>query len=85
MLNPGPTMHYLTGLDFHLMERPVLLVVPASGPPRMMLPALEKLKLVAVPYSLGKRPADQRQPAFKRNVTASVAAALTVACRRYSR
>ena len=25
-LNPGPTLTYLTGLGFHLMERPTLLL-----------------------------------------------------------
>ena len=39
--NPGPSLHYLTGLDFHLMERPVILFVPATGEPVMALPELE--------------------------------------------
>lgn len=52
ILNPGPTLHYLTGLDFHLMERPVLLVVPAEGALRMMLPELERLKLDESPFPI---------------------------------
>ncbi len=40
-LIPSPSLHYLTGLDFHLMERPVVLFIPASGEPVMALPELE--------------------------------------------
>lgn len=43
-LNPGPTLTYLTGLSFHLMERPtVLLFVPGSKPV-LVLPELEMTK-----------------------------------------
>lgn len=44
-LNPGPTLNFLTGLDFHLMERPTVLVVTQAGSSVMVLPALEKGKL----------------------------------------
>lgn len=44
-LNPGPTMNYLTGLDFHLMERPTVLLITQAGSSVMVLPALEKGKL----------------------------------------
>ena len=44
-LNPGPSLKYLTGLDFHLMERPTILLVTAVGSSAMILPALEKGKL----------------------------------------
>ena len=40
-LNPGPDMMYLTGLDFHLMERPLVIVVPAKGEPAAIVPNLE--------------------------------------------
>ncbi len=30
-LNPGPTFTYLAGVSFHLMERPVVMIVPARG------------------------------------------------------
>ncbi len=40
-LIPGANLRYLTGLDFHLMERPTTLFVPASGQPAFALPALE--------------------------------------------
>ena len=33
ILNPGPTLKYLTGIGFHLMERPVVLfVAPGKDP-----------------------------------------------------
>ncbi|MCQ3953268.1 MAG: aminopeptidase P family protein, partial [Chloroflexi bacterium] len=33
ILNPGPTLKYLTGISFHLMERPVILfVAPGKAP-----------------------------------------------------
>jgi Xaa-Pro dipeptidase len=31
-INPGPTLTYLTGLHFHLMERPVPLISRTSRP-----------------------------------------------------
>ena len=30
-LNPSPSLIYLSGLHFHLMERPTLLIVTAAG------------------------------------------------------
>lgn len=44
-LNPGPSMTYLSGLHFHLMERPTLLIVTAAGEVAVVLPELEKGKL----------------------------------------
>ena len=44
-LNPGPSLKYLTGLEFHLMERPTILLVTAEGLSAMILPTLEKGKL----------------------------------------
>jgi Xaa-Pro dipeptidase len=45
ILNPGATLTYLTGLQFHLMERPVLLMVGKNGETAMVLPELEVGKL----------------------------------------
>ena len=43
-LNPGPDLSYLTGLDFHLMERPVFGIFPSTGDPVFILPEeLERL------------------------------------------
>jgi Xaa-Pro dipeptidase len=58
ILVPGPNLRYVTGLSFHLSERPTLLLVPAQGKPAIVLPALEasrienaKTSLVAHPYT----------------------------------
>ncbi len=50
VLNPGSTLTYLTGLHFHLMERPVLMVFAPGQEPVFILPTLEKLKLEQLPY-----------------------------------
>ncbi len=44
-LNPGPSLFYLTGLQFHLSERPVVMFFTAGGTPGIVLPELEMLKL----------------------------------------
>lgn len=62
-LNPGPALTYLTGLHFHLMERPVVLLVAPGKDPVLVLPELEapkltqlSFKVTAVPY--GENPAE---------------------------
>ncbi|MBN1450342.1 MAG: aminopeptidase P family protein [Anaerolineales bacterium] len=49
-LNPGPTLTYLTGAQFHLMERPVVLMVAQDQDPAIILPELEMLKVEQMPY-----------------------------------
>lgn len=44
-LNPGPTLTYLTGLHFHLMERPTVLLFQRGHKPLLILPQLEMVKL----------------------------------------
>jgi Xaa-Pro dipeptidase len=44
---PGPNLFYLTGVDFHLMERPTVGFIPAEGSPIFALPVLEVNKLQA--------------------------------------
>lgn len=44
-LNPTPTLGYATGLSFHLMERPVVLIASVRGRHAIVLPELERLKL----------------------------------------
>jgi Xaa-Pro dipeptidase len=44
-LNPGPTLTYLTGLHFHLMERPTVLLYQKGHQPLLVLPELEEAKL----------------------------------------
>lgn len=40
-LNPGPSLYYLTGLTFHLMERPVVGIFSPKRDPLIILPELE--------------------------------------------
>lgn len=44
-LNPGPSLVYLTGFNFHLMERPTVLLVTRTGSMALVLPALERGKV----------------------------------------
>jgi len=41
---PGPNMVYLTGLHFHLSERPVIAFFPATGRPVLLAPGFEAVK-----------------------------------------
>lgn len=52
ILNPGPTLNYLTGLNFHLMERPVVLLFAKDQDPAIVLPELELQKVANLPYKL---------------------------------
>jgi Xaa-Pro dipeptidase len=52
ILNPGPTLTYLTGLHFHLMERPVVLFVGPGQEPVLVLPELEMLKVEQAPFKI---------------------------------
>ena len=40
-LVPGPNLFYLTGLSFHLSERPIVALLFTDRPPLLILPALE--------------------------------------------
>jgi Xaa-Pro dipeptidase len=51
-VNAGPTLHYLTGLHFHLSERPVVGVFTPASPPLLVLPELEAGKLAGLAYDL---------------------------------
>lgn len=61
-VNAGPTLTYLTGLHFHLMERPVVIVFVPGCEPTIVLPKLELAKLdhlqwPARVFSYGDNPA----------------------------
>jgi Xaa-Pro dipeptidase len=67
ILNPGPTLTYLTGLHFHLMERPVVLVFTPEKNPALILPELEMEKLRGLditPFPYGENP-NQWDAAFR--------------------
>ena len=49
-LNAGPSLTYLTGLHFHLSERPVVLLLIPGRTPAVILPELEQAKLSDTSY-----------------------------------
>jgi Xaa-Pro dipeptidase len=51
-LNPGPSLVYLTGLHFHLMERPTVAFFTADSAPVLVLPELEMLKMKDLPFEV---------------------------------
>lgn len=52
ILNSGPTLKYLSGLNFHLMERPVVLFIAPGKDPLLVLPELELPKVDLFPYKV---------------------------------
>ena len=51
-LNPGPDLNYMTKLDFHLSERPVIGLFPTNRNPILILPELEKAKIDSLKFEL---------------------------------
>ena len=49
-LNAGPSLTYLTGLQFHLSERPAVALFAPNHPPSFIVPELETGKLSALSY-----------------------------------
>jgi Xaa-Pro dipeptidase len=49
---PGANMLYLTGLPFHLMERPTVAFFPVNGNPAFVLPGLEAAKPASGPVTI---------------------------------
>jgi Xaa-Pro dipeptidase len=63
VLNPGPTLIYLTNLHFHLMERPVVFMIARDQDPVIVLPELELPKVDLFQYKVkaiayGEDPSD---------------------------
>ncbi|RZW26790.1 MAG: aminopeptidase P family protein [Desulfobulbaceae bacterium] len=52
VLNAGPSLAYFSGLQFHLMERPVVFLLVAGEKPLIVVPALEEQKLDTVDFDL---------------------------------
>jgi Xaa-Pro dipeptidase len=62
-LNPSPSLVYLTGLHFHLMERPTVAFFTADSSPVIVMPELEMLKLSGLLFEIkafpfGENPAE---------------------------
>jgi len=51
-INSGPSLKYLTGLSFHLMERPVVVIFTPQSHPVIILPELEAAKTMGLPYPI---------------------------------
>ena len=51
-LNPCPSLVYLTGLQFHLMERPTVAFFTSDRVPVLVLPELEMLKVRTLPFEV---------------------------------
>lgn len=51
-VNPGSSLTYLTGLDFHLMERPTLAFFAPGKKPVLVVPRLEAVKLTEMEYEV---------------------------------
>ncbi len=49
---PGANLKYLTGLSFHLMERPTVAFFPVQGQPVLVLPSLEATKPTSGPIKM---------------------------------
>jgi len=60
---PGPNLYYLTGLSFHLMERPVVGLFSASDPPRLIVPEFEQPKAEAADVRLTLFPYGEQEGA----------------------
>ena len=52
ILNPGPSLVYMTGLHFHLSERPVVVIFTPGVNPVIVLPELEAAKVRQLDYPL---------------------------------
>lgn len=48
-LIPGPSLRYVTGIDFHLMERPIIALFHRQLPPALVLPSFEITKAETSP------------------------------------
>lgn len=58
VINPGPSFVYMTGLFFHLSERPTLLLITAEGRSALVHPRLETPKLASSSIPLEGFPFD---------------------------
>ena len=81
-INPGPSLIYLTGLHFHLSERPVVFLLPVEGTPSLVLPELEMLKVESTsfeiqPFSYGES-LETWGPAFEAGAAAVALDGLSV-------
>ena len=80
-LNPGPTLSYLTGLGFHLMERPVVMFFVPGEDPALVLPELEMPKLQELAYRVNAFPYPEDPSAWE-DAFRNAEQALSLDCKR---
>jgi len=51
-LTAGPDLVYLTGLEFHVSERPAILLLATTGKPHLVHPELENIKVKGCKYPI---------------------------------
>lgn len=73
-INPGPSLVYLTGLHFHLSERPVVFLLPVEGTPSLVFPELEMQKVESASFEIQTfsygEPLESWAPAFEAGASA---------------
>jgi Xaa-Pro dipeptidase len=52
ILNPGPSLTYLSGLHFHISERPIVVLFRPNQTPIIVLPELEAAKVSLFPFDV---------------------------------
>lgn len=72
-LIPGPSLFYLTGLSFHLMERPVIGLFALGQRPQLVLPELERAKAEAGGLDFGLHPYSEDEASRAEALRAAVA------------
>lgn len=72
ILNPGPSMVYLTGMHFHLSERPVTAIFRMGQPVTFVVAQLESAKLEAAPFSLQAAPYGEQPETWQRSFDQAV-------------
>ena len=54
-LVPGPNMAYISGIEAHVSERPIVLFVPADDDPAIIIPVLEASKADAAGIPMARK------------------------------
>jgi Xaa-Pro dipeptidase len=75
ILNPGPSLVYLTGLHFHLSERPVITIFQPGKPPIITLPELELEKLKQLSFEIQAFPYGEDPSTWVKVVKSAITAA----------
>lgn len=74
-VNPGPSLGYLTGMDFHLSERPVVVLFVPGAPLSIVLPELELAKLDDAGFEINAYPYTEELSSWPEAFAAAIKAA----------